>query len=78
MQGPTFDLGITNLKTLYIAPGSLVVGEQYSFEVRASYKNRPELFATSHVHVDVVGSPLIASIAGGTRQFSLSSRKPVA
>lgn len=66
VEGPAFDLGgVTNLKTLYIAPGLLVPGERYVFAVRASYKLRPELATTATVEVLVTRGDLVASIAGG-------------
>jgi hypothetical protein len=66
VDGPAFDLGgVTNLKTLYIAPGLLVPGERYVFAVRASYKLRPELSTTATVEVLVARGDLVASISSG-------------
>ena len=71
--GPAFDLGVTTLNTLYIAPNALLPNERYTFELTAAFKVRPTLSATAHVTVDVLPSELIAQLIGGDRLFPLSA-----
>jgi hypothetical protein len=69
--GPAFDLGVTTLNTLYIAPNSLLPDERYTFELTAAFKTRPTLATTAHVVVEVQPSPLVAQLVGGDRLFPL-------
>jgi hypothetical protein len=71
IRGPVFDMGVTTIKTLYIAPGSLVAGETYVFEVEAAYASRPGLAAVAHVTINAAASPIVAIISGGDRRVPI-------
>jgi hypothetical protein len=78
VRGPVFDMGVTTIKTLYIAPGVLLPGEAYEFEVEAAYASRPGLASVAHVTLDVASSPLVAVIAGGDRRVPLVGGRALA
>jgi hypothetical protein len=63
-SGPSFNLGVTNIDTLYIAPNTLLTGDTYVFQCQVSYTVRPNLLSTAHATVFVAASPLVASIDG--------------
>jgi hypothetical protein len=77
VRGPVFDMGVTTIKTLYIAPGALTAGETYEFEVEAAYASRPGLAAVAHVAISAVASPLVAIITGGDRRVPILGGRPL-
>ena len=53
---------------LYIYPGTLRGGQTYTLTLTVSIADEPSLFATQFVVLEVIGTPLIAKIRGGSKR----------
>jgi len=56
-----------NTRSLYLVPGSLIVGDTYIFRLSAWMESNPELIGSGTVQVGVVPSALICKIKGGDK-----------
>uniref|UniRef100_A0A7M5VD18 REJ domain-containing protein n=2 Tax=Clytia hemisphaerica TaxID=252671 RepID=A0A7M5VD18_9CNID len=67
----SFDVTLDKTKEksrLYIYPGTLKGGQTYTLTLTVSIADEPSLFATQYVVLEVIGTPLIAKIRGGSKR----------